>query len=92
MDFLHFSSIHSHWISQQDTVPVEFLVRKIPLVLTVVDPDYRRLYPAEKYPGYEFQLPMRAQTTQLRYYAGPLEGDILKKGRPNLIFRSNNRL
>ncbi len=49
-----------------------------PTRLTVVDPDYR-LYPAEKYPGYEFQLPMRAQTTQLRYYAGPLEGDILKR-------------
>jgi YidC/Oxa1 family membrane protein insertase len=46
--------------------------------LTLVDPEYR-LYPAEKYPGYEFQLPLRAQTTLLRYYAGPLEGDILKR-------------
>jgi YidC/Oxa1 family membrane protein insertase len=49
-----------------------------PTRLTLVDPEYR-LYPAEKYPGYEFQLPMRAQTTLLRYYAGPLEGDILKR-------------
>lgn len=49
-----------------------------PTRLTVVDPHYD-LYPAEKYPGYEFQLPMRAQTLQLRYYAGPLEESILKK-------------
>lgn len=49
-----------------------------PTRLTLVDPEYR-LYPAEDYPGYEFQIPMRAQTTLLRYYAGPLEGDILKR-------------
>lgn len=49
-----------------------------PTRLSAYDPQYTP-YPAEKYPGYEFQLPLRAQTTQLRYYAGPLEGDILKK-------------
>jgi YidC/Oxa1 family membrane protein insertase len=49
-----------------------------PTRLTLVDPNYR-LYPAEKYPGYEFQLPLRSQTTLLRYYAGPLESDILKR-------------
>lgn len=49
-----------------------------PTRLTLVDPHYD-LYPAEKFPGYEFQLPMRAQTLQLRYYAGPLEESILKK-------------
>jgi YidC/Oxa1 family membrane protein insertase len=49
-----------------------------PSRLTLVDPEHQ-LYPAEKFPGYEFQLPLRAQTTLLRYYAGPLEADILKK-------------
>ncbi len=49
-----------------------------PTRLTLVDPQYH-LYPAEKYPGYEFQLPLRSQTTVLRYYAGPLESDILKR-------------
>ncbi len=49
-----------------------------PTRLTLVDPDYNP-YPADKYPGYEFHLPLRAQTTLLRYYAGPLEGDILKR-------------
>lgn len=49
-----------------------------PTRLTLVDTEYN-LYPAEKYPGYEFRLPLRAQTTLLRYYAGPLEGDILKR-------------
>lgn len=49
-----------------------------PTRLTLVDPEYH-LYPAEKYPGYVFQLPLRSQTTLLRYYAGPLESDILKR-------------
>ncbi len=49
-----------------------------PTRLSIIDPEYN-LYPAEKYPGYEFQIPLRAQTTQLRYYAGPLQGDILKR-------------
>ncbi len=49
-----------------------------PTRLSILDPEYHP-YPAEKYPGYEFQLPMRAQTTHLRYYAGPLQGDILKR-------------
>jgi YidC/Oxa1 family membrane protein insertase len=49
-----------------------------PTRLSILDPEYHP-YPAEKYPGYEFMLPLRAQTTQLHYYAGPLEGDILKK-------------
>ena len=49
-----------------------------PTRLTIVDAQYQ-LYPADKYPGYEFQLPLRAQTMQMRYYAGPLEESILKK-------------
>ncbi len=47
-----------------------------PTRLTLVDPQYD-LYPAEKYPGYEFQLPLGPETTQLRYYAGPLQTDLL---------------
>jgi YidC/Oxa1 family membrane protein insertase len=49
-----------------------------PTRLSLIDPEYLP-YPPEKYPGYEFQLPLRAQVMNLRYYAGPLEGDILKK-------------
>jgi YidC/Oxa1 family membrane protein insertase len=49
-----------------------------PSRLTLIDPEYRP-YPPEKYPGYDFQLPLRTQTTAFRYYAGPLEGDILKR-------------
>ncbi len=49
-----------------------------PTRLSVLDPEYLP-YPPEKYPGYEFQLPLRAQTMNLRYYAGPLQADILKK-------------
>ncbi len=49
-----------------------------PTRLSIIDPKYN-LYPAEKYPGYAFQLPMRSQVTKLRYYAGPLEADILKR-------------
>lgn len=49
-----------------------------PTRLSLLDPEYHP-YPAEKYPGYDFQLPLRAQTTSFHYYAGPLEGDILKK-------------
>lgn len=49
-----------------------------PTRLSVLDPEYLP-YPPEKYPGFEFQLPLRAQTMNLRYYAGPLQADILKK-------------
>lgn len=49
-----------------------------PTRLSLVDPEYNP-YPAEKYPGYDFQLPLRSQNTILRYYAGPMEADILKK-------------
>lgn len=52
---------------------------KVPTRLSLVDPQYRP-YPEEKYPGFEFQIPIsRTQTTLLRYYAGPLQGDILKR-------------
>ncbi len=49
-----------------------------PTRLSVLNPEYTP-YPAEKFPGFEFQLPLRAQMMNLRYYAGPLQGDILKR-------------
>ena len=49
-----------------------------PTRLTLVDSEYQ-LYPAEKYPGYEIQLPLKAQTMQFLVYAGPFEDDILKR-------------
>lgn len=49
-----------------------------PSRITLVDAEYQR-YPAEKYPGYEMLLPLKAQTMQFRVYAGPFEDDILKQ-------------
>ncbi len=47
-----------------------------PTRLTLVDAEYQ-LYPANDYPGYELQLPLRAQTMQFLVYAGPFEDAIL---------------
>ncbi len=47
-----------------------------PTRLTLIDAEYQR-YPAEKYPGYELQLPLTAQTMQFIVYAGPFEDDLL---------------
>ena len=44
----------------------------------MIDAEHQ-LYPPEKYPGYKVLLPLRAQTMQFRYYAGPFEQSILKK-------------
>ena len=52
-----------------------------PSRLTLVDPEYRP-YPAEKYPGYEFQIPLRSQTLQLRYLQGLFKEISLKKSMP----------
>ena len=49
-----------------------------PSRISLVDSQYQR-YPANKYPGYEILLPLKAQTMQLRVFAGPFEDDILKK-------------
>lgn len=49
-----------------------------PSRITLVDSEYQR-YPAEKYPGYEVLLPLKAQTMQFRVFAGPFEDDILKQ-------------
>lgn len=49
-----------------------------PTRLTLIDSEYQ-LYPAEKYPGYEIQLPLTAKTMEFRFYAGPLQDDILKR-------------
>lgn len=64
-------------------VPPGYRVCKIPGAedpsrLTLIDSEYNA-YPADKYPGYEFQLPLRSQTTELRYYAGPLQNGILQQ-------------
>ncbi|NNM44267.1 MAG: membrane protein insertase YidC [Chlamydiae bacterium] len=51
-----------------------------PTRLSLIDPAYH-VYPAEKYPGYEVQLPLRSSGTQkmnFRIFAGPFEDDILK--------------
>jgi YidC/Oxa1 family membrane protein insertase len=49
-----------------------------PTRISLIDAHYD-LYPADKYPGYEIQLPLKAQTNYFRFYAGPFEDDILKK-------------
>lgn len=48
-----------------------------PSRLSLIDPEYNP-YPADNYPGYELQLPL-ANTNQFRFYAGPLQTDILRK-------------
>lgn len=50
-----------------------------PTRLTLIDPQYK-LYPADKYPGYEVSLPLRSsnQVAKFRIYAGPFEDDLLK--------------
>src|SRR5579872_2410319 len=52
----------------------------LPTRLSLIDAHYN-LYPAEKYPGYELQLPLPVsnQTTHIRVFAGPFASDILKK-------------
>jgi len=49
-----------------------------PSRLSLIDPEYNP-YPKESYPGYELQLPLSTQTNLFRYYAGPLQTDILRK-------------
>jgi len=49
-----------------------------PTRLTLIDAEYD-LYPANKYPGYEIQLPLKAQVNTFRLFAGPFEDDILRK-------------
>lgn len=51
---------------------------KDPTRLTLIDAQYHR-YPPEKYPGYEWQLPLKAQTMQFTVYAGPFEDRLLKR-------------
>lgn len=49
-----------------------------PTRLSLIDPQYN-LYPANKYPGYEMFLPLKAnsQKTTFRIFAGPFAKDIL---------------
>lgn len=48
-----------------------------PTRLTLIDPQYQT-FPADKYPGYEILLPLRAKPMEFRLYAGPFEDDLLK--------------
>ncbi|MES2122166.1 MAG: membrane protein insertase YidC [Chlamydiota bacterium] len=48
-----------------------------PTRLTLIDPQYQP-FPADKYPGYEMLLPLRAKPMEFRLYAGPFEDDLLK--------------
>lgn len=51
-----------------------------PTRLSLIDAHYD-LYPAEKYPGYEIQLPLRSskEPIEMRIFAGPFEDQILKR-------------
>lgn len=57
-----------------------------PSRITVIDPNHN-LYPQEKFPGYEVQLPLRssAEPTKFRVFAGPFEDDILQKLDQTLV-------
>lgn len=50
-----------------------------PSRITMIDAQYK-LYPPEKYPGYEVYLPLRSsnQAAKFRIYAGPFQDDLLK--------------
>lgn len=50
----------------------------VPSRLTLIDAEYKR-FPASKYPGYQFQLPLRASPMQFRVYAGPYMNDVLER-------------
>ncbi len=51
----------------------------LPTRLTLIDPQYK-LYPADKYPGYEMFLPLRHDSKKInfRIFSGPFAKDILK--------------
>ncbi len=55
--------------------------KEVPTRMSLIDPGYN-LYPAEKYPGYEVQLPLKTPKTQkldFRIIAGPFDDDILQR-------------
>ncbi|MDN3508041.1 MAG: hypothetical protein P0S94_03885, partial [Simkaniaceae bacterium] len=49
-----------------------------PTRLSVIDAQHR-LYPAEKYSGYEVKLPLKSGVSKYRIYAGPFQSSILKQ-------------
>lgn len=65
-----------------------------PTRLSVIDAQYD-LYPTDKYPGYEFLMPLRpSQTTKFRYFAGPYQDGLFeqidtalasKEGNPHFV-------
>jgi YidC/Oxa1 family membrane protein insertase len=50
-----------------------------PTRLSLIDAQYN-LYPTDKYPGYEYLIPLRpSQTTKLRYFAGPYQDGLFEQ-------------
>jgi YidC/Oxa1 family membrane protein insertase len=50
----------------------------VPTRLSLIDAQYR-LYPPEKYPGYQTFLPLKSGTQTFRIFAGPYDESLLKK-------------
>ena len=94
--FASYSSIHPEWLSNSNgflgliiqplsEVGSGFQLQTlsgsdIPTKLSLIDAKYD-LYPADKYPGYEFKIPLRTLTkepTSLRIFAGPYQDTLLK--------------
>ncbi|MEN9343560.1 MAG: inner membrane protein oxaA [Chlamydiota bacterium] len=49
-----------------------------PSRLSLIDPEYTP-YPADSYPGYTLMLPLTSGHLDFRYYAGPLQIDLLRQ-------------
>lgn len=61
-----------------DGYKVQFVAgEKVPSRLVEIDEQYN-LYPADKMPGYNLMLPLKAGKTSLRFFAGPFATDLLK--------------
>ena len=48
----------------------------VPPRISLIDAQYQK-FPASKYPGYQFQLPLRTGDMHFRVYAGPYMSDVL---------------
>ncbi|MBM3184010.1 MAG: membrane protein insertase YidC [Chlamydiae bacterium] len=57
---------------------VPFEGSKIPTRLSLIDAHYQ-LYPAEKYPGYSTNLPLKSGSVTYRIFAGPFDDGLLKE-------------
>jgi YidC/Oxa1 family membrane protein insertase len=88
------SSIRPSWIANsngffeiiidpQEELPSGFSAWRIPgssapTRLSLIDAE-NNLYPVEKYPGYNMQLPLKSGTYQFHVFAGPIDTTILEK-------------